>query len=219
MSDEDITTPAPSTTEDAGQTGQPGQGQQSTDDSTSTTDSGSNTATDASSDTSSQQQSQGTQPEDQKDSSIAQETTRPALPENLHYDSDGRIMDAENKEYDANFNLKQEGIYYGPDNKPLDLEANAASIAPDPSKVNPGQTIAVNAPKKEVKFTETRQDQDGKDYEYQYPEIRKDGKLMTHILGYGHNVAQRLVHCLFEDGTTKHVSEDELKTSGIVSPL
>lgn len=136
----------------------------------------------------------------------------PALPENLHYDDLNRIFDDQGVEYDANFDIKKSDVYYGPDNKPMDL-TDETKISPNPANVL-GGTVSPSSPIP-VKFTEVRKAKDGNDFTFQYPEIRKDGKLMTHLLNYGHVLEQNLYHALFEDGTTKHVSLNELKASGI----
>ena len=111
--------------------------------------------------------------------------------------------------------MKLPGVFYGADNKPLDFQdPNVRKLVALDEHNAPGGSILPGGPIP-VKFTETRKDNEGKDFTYQYPEIRKDGKLMTHILTSGHQLVQKLVNCLFEDGTTKHVALQELHDSGL----
>ena len=144
------------------------------------------------------------------DSAGVVEPSGSTLPEGFTRDEDGHIFNPEGAEVDANFNIKLDGVIYGADNRPISLE----EITGEKQTVDPVMTVPTDAPIP-VKFTQTRKDINGNDFVYQYPEIRKDGQLLTHVLNYGHVAAQKLINCLFEDGTTKHVHVDELAASGV----
>ena len=131
--------------------------------------------------------------------------TGATLPQGFHFNENGAIFDDASVEYDANLDPKQHGVLYGADNKPTTIEeltGNASTVVVQP-----------------VKFTETRKSISGEDFQYQHPAIVKDGKLMVGILPFGHVPSQQLVNCQFEDGTTKHVSVEELNAAGIDYPL
>lgn len=145
------------------------------------------------------------------------------LPEGFTQDDSGRIFNAEGVEYDAALEPKKEGVVYGADNLPMPDEEvekmglKQGEVGLDPTDEN--ETVMGSASDEvgqiPVSFTETKQTATGEDYTYQHPEIRKDGHLLISILPTGHNYGQQLVNCLFDDGTTKHVSIDELHASGI----
>lgn len=213
MSDENTSTAAPAVPTDVGQAGQPSDQQQrpSTDAASSVTGSVRD-GVEGVSDNNGQETEALGGTQDQV-SSTQHQPEKPTLPDGFTTDGFGRIYNAEGVECDANFDQKKDDVYYGSDNKPLDT-SDATKMSPDPTNVKGGTTVAgVPIP---VKFTEVRTSQSGQPYQYQYPEIRKDGKLMTHVLRYGHQVEQKLINCLFEDGTTKHVSEDELIASDVL---